>query len=73
MDDFLQKPVLLEQLNETMEKWLNPANQAVNEGALSETTGVSIEQFQKTAARLEAIQARIMNLRKRVGLDDLPR
>jgi CheY-like chemotaxis protein len=69
MDDFLQKPVLLEQLNETIEKWLNPANQAVIEVVLSETTEVSMEHFQKTATRLEAIQARIMNLRKRVGLD----
>jgi CheY-like chemotaxis protein len=69
MDDFLQKPVLLEQLKNALEKWLNSANEIVNEGALSERTEISPEHFQETSTRLEAIQARISNLRKRVGLD----
>ena len=69
MDDFLQKPVLLEQLKETIEKWLNPANLAMNQTVLSETTTISMEHFQKTAARLDSIQARLCSLRKQVGLD----
>ena len=69
MDDFLQKPVLLEQLSEVIEKWLNLGKEAVNQAMLVETADVSLEYFQKSATRLDAIQARILNLRKRVGLD----
>ena len=70
MDDFMQKPVLLEQLGEVIEKWLNPVNEAVNQAVLTERAEVSLEYFQKTAAQLDAIQTRIINLRKRVGLDE---
>jgi CheY-like chemotaxis protein len=65
MDDFLQKPVLLEQLNETIEKWLNPARGAVSSG----TAAVSMEQLEKIGERLESIQARMINLRKRARLE----
>jgi CheY-like chemotaxis protein len=69
MDDFLQKPVLLEQLSEVIEKWLNLGNEAVNPDVLAERAEVSLEYFQKAATQLDAMQARIMKLRKRVGLD----
>jgi CheY-like chemotaxis protein len=67
MDDFLQKPVLLEQLNDAIERWLNPAQEVV----LSGTATVSTEDFQKTEAQLDAIRARLISLRKRAGLDGL--
>jgi CheY-like chemotaxis protein len=67
MDDFLQKPVLLEQLNEALERWLNPAHDALSSGI----PVVSIEErLQKSETQLDAIQARMINLRKRAGLDE---
>jgi CheY-like chemotaxis protein len=69
MDDFLQKPVLLEQLSGVIEKWLSLGNEAVNPAVLVEKAEVSLEYFQKAATQLDAIQARILSLRKRVGLD----
>jgi CheY-like chemotaxis protein len=65
MDDFLQKPVLLEPLTDAIGKWLNPTNDAL----LSNTVAASADHFQKIATQLDAIQARINNLRKRVGMD----
>jgi CheY-like chemotaxis protein len=69
MDDFLQKPVLLEQLSEVIEKWLNLDHEAVKPAVLAERAEVSLEYFQKAATQLDAIQTRIINLRKSVGLD----
>ncbi len=64
MDDFLQKPVLLEQLSETIEKWLNRSHGAVSSG----TAALSKEHLEKIGTQLEAIQARMIDLRKRAGL-----
>ncbi len=62
MDDFLQKPVLIEQLGETVEKWLNhPSSTDIIPYA---------EDLQRTAVQLTAIQSRIANLRKQLGLED---
>ena len=64
MDDYLQKPVLLEQLGAMIEKWLNSDNQQP-----VPTVACDLTQFRTTAIRLDAIQERISDLRKRVGLE----
>jgi len=61
MDDFLQKPVLLEQLAQTIEKW-SVLTQPEKPNA------VSAHHLIKSGDKLDAIQNRIANLRKQVGL-----
>jgi len=65
MDDFLQKPVLLEQLDAMLAKWLSSDNQH----PVPEPAALPTVDFQQTASKLESMQERISNLRKRVGLD----
>ena len=67
MDDFLQKPVLLEQLEATIAKWLNTATTSQEVGPKFEPA--EMQKFSQTETKLKAIQEKIANLRKRVGLD----
>jgi CheY-like chemotaxis protein len=69
MDDFLQKPVLLEQMEATLEHWLNPK---VLESS-SQFRIVKLERFSATDNRLRAIQEKIAKLRKSMGMDDKPK
>jgi CheY-like chemotaxis protein len=65
MDDFLQKPVLLEQLDETIEKWLTAT--VLKETAKVPT--VDMDRFSQTNTRLRDIQDKIAKLRLRVGME----
>ncbi len=68
MDDFLQKPVLLYQLEEILTKWVSTDQ---IETSLNTLELVSIEpsKFTQTHERLREIQQRIEDLRRRSGLD----
>ncbi len=57
MDDFLQKPVTLEELKEVVTKFSNPAERqklATNE--IADFTPVALEDFSAIDARLKAIK-----------------
>lgn len=63
MDDFLQKPVTLEELEEVITKWAVEHKRAevqIKEGALP----VKPEDFDPITERLKAIKSRISNLRE---------
>jgi CheY-like chemotaxis protein len=67
MDDFLQKPVLLEQLETVIAKWLNTA---ISQEVRPKIEQVEMQEFAQTETKLKAIEEKIANLRKRVGLDE---
>ena len=70
MDDFLQKPILLDTLAPVLAKWLI-AIEAKPASSVTET-GKEVpdsERFKQTDEKLKAIQDRITDLRKRVGLE----
>ncbi|MBY0551151.1 MAG: response regulator [Candidatus Obscuribacterales bacterium] len=62
MDDFLQKPVMLEQLEKVLLKWLP-------EGSNRHQKVPSSSEFQQTKDSLLSVQERLANLRKRLGLE----
>lgn len=62
MDDFLQKPVMLNQLESMLSKWLN---RRLHE---SETTVVP-QEFHKNEEKLLGVQEKLADLRRRLGLD----
>ncbi len=72
MDDFLQKPVMLQQLRETIDRWLGSG--APNQKSLTDPGSLErIEEnhdCRETDDQLNAIHQRIVDLRKRAGLDD---
>ena len=70
MDDFLQKPVTLQQLGEVLNKWLK-AVPTDTRSILLEVVQEPFEEskFRKTEDQFKNIQHRIDNLRKRVGLE----
>jgi CheY-like chemotaxis protein len=70
MDDFLQKPVLLEQMQEVLDKWVhNQTTIEISNGEVSEAAEKHLQPFLDTDAKLKKIQEKIANLRKSVGLD----
>lgn len=62
MDDFLQKPVMLEQLEAMLIKWLPGI------GHPPERT-ISPDEFQKNGESLVSVHEKLANLRRRLGLD----
>lgn len=66
MDDFLQKPVLLQQLEDALTRWLQ------KERTVQTTTRIielpPPEVFKQTQERLDHLRSRIIQLRKNVGL-----
>jgi hypothetical protein len=76
MDDFLFKPVLLEQVSEILLKWL-PAevlgDRLRNSGQFSANTAKALtnraqEELKETGAQLDKIQQQIDQLKTRFGL-----
>jgi CheY-like chemotaxis protein len=63
MDDFLQKPVLLEEMDAILTKWLElPRAEAVP------LEKVTLEKFEETGDRLKNIQQKLAALRRQAGL-----
>jgi CheY-like chemotaxis protein len=72
MDDFLQKPILLAQLKEVIDKWAieNPKFRPQSEAAAANLApAVTPEQFKETEVNLKRINKKIADLRKTMGLD----
>ncbi len=66
MDDFLQKPVTLEELKEVVTKWSDPAERKkLPTSELSELKPVALEDFSAIDARLKSIKDKIAKLRKK--------
>jgi CheY-like chemotaxis protein len=63
MDDFLQKPVLLDQMDAILTKWLQPNSQQSQ--ALEP---VKAEKFAATGEKLKGIQEKLAALRRQAGL-----
>jgi len=70
MDDFLQKPVMLEQLQHVLNKWLQESQleRASEEACRREPSLIDEVSFERTDEKLKEIQQRIESLRKKVGL-----
>ncbi len=69
MDDFLQKPVILEELLEVVTKWSDPGKRKkLATIEKKEISTVAIEDFAAIDARLKSIKDKIANLRKKHDL-----
>lgn len=72
MDDFLQKPVTMDDLQEVIRKWTTPgaAGEAQMNGVCGSASAIyDPNKFSETEAKLTAIQNKLSKLRKRLGLD----
>jgi CheY-like chemotaxis protein len=69
MDDFLQKPVMLDQLSATIERWLKAIETKPSGATIAQLCSVSPDQFKQTDEKLKIIQDKITNLRRKVGLE----
>jgi CheY-like chemotaxis protein len=67
MDDFLQKPVMLHQLGEMIERWLKVPQSAPAARPIS--VSPNADKYQDIDDQLERFQRRLDDLRKQVGLD----
>jgi CheY-like chemotaxis protein len=69
MDDFLQKPVTLEELQEVVTKWSDPnERKKLAPGRKEEPASVALEDFSAIDARLKSIKDKISKLRKKHAL-----
>jgi CheY-like chemotaxis protein len=71
MDDFLQKPVLLEPLKSVLGKWLYGVIQEPSVGSIVQSgkTDINEHRSHKVESQIEPITSRIGELRKRFGLE----
>lgn len=78
MDDFLQKPVTMDDLQDIISKWTTERTKVSGtEAAAERIAGLGLEhtaiydpdKFSKTDEKLKAIQSKLSKLRKRLGLD----
>lgn len=67
MNDFLQKPILLDQLKEALTKWLAVPLEDKAKTKV-EVSNVNLRKFQQTAEYLDELKKRIDDLRRRSGL-----
>lgn len=63
MDDFLQKPVMLQQLKDALQKWINGRPSATK--ILPKNSLPDLDAFEQTAERLAELRAKIEDLRRR--------
>lgn len=68
MNDFLQKPILLNQLRRTLEKWLQRKSSQLNDFEKNQVAEKT-EAFLEMEARLDGLRDRIQRLRRETGLD----
>ncbi|MBX9692531.1 MAG: response regulator [Cyanobacteria bacterium] len=61
MDDFLQKPVMIEDLRSTVDKWLRDYE--------ADLPLLDLEQFKETAGQLKSLEERLLDLRKKFELE----
>ncbi|HEY9715002.1 MAG TPA: response regulator [Chroococcales cyanobacterium] len=69
MDDYLQKPVFLNQLRGVMDKWLSDAPMCITESGRGGAREVEPSRFRQTAEDMNAMKDKVKRLRKDVGLD----
>lgn len=65
MDDFLQKPVMIEELKAMLSQWLNRQEKPVDQPA----NIIGAQQFKDTAQQLKSVQENLKALRKRFHLE----
>jgi hypothetical protein len=69
MDDFLQKPVMLAPLQETLKKWLKDLAADSSKFGTKGAERKREATFAETDKKLDSMQNRIDELRKRFGLE----